>query len=265
MELCRREPTPRKGHYEMDDTEIVAKGGKAFYGEAIGVLVLDTRMPRIPGDIGNATTFDFPVRFKRVKGATADRVVEQGDPECLHLFINAAKELEEDGVRAITTSCGFLIMFQDEIARALRVPFFSSSLLQVPLVYRMLGSRARIGILTANDTTLPKHLEKAGILNIPLAIKGAQDEPDFYNVFVKNSEIRDVSKAGQAVLRMAKKIVEKYPDVGAFVCEGTNFSSFGELVQKAIGLPFFDIITMTRWVYAAVVKKRTPWEPKGFM
>ena len=48
--------------------ETVVKGGKAFYGEAIGMLMMDATVPRIPGDIGNATTFDFPVRFKVVKG-----------------------------------------------------------------------------------------------------------------------------------------------------------------------------------------------------
>ena len=41
----------------------VIKGGRGNYGEAVGILTLDTVFPRIPGDVGNATTFDFPVRF----------------------------------------------------------------------------------------------------------------------------------------------------------------------------------------------------------
>ena len=192
-------------------------------------------------------------------------MVMRVDPQCLKLFIEAGKELEVDGVRAITTSCGYLIMWQDEIAEALDVPFFSSSLLQVPVVYRMLGSKSRIAVLAANDQTLPRHLEKAGLTDIPLAVKGAQDEPDFYNVFVKSSQDLDIGKCQQAVVRMAKAVVEAYPDVGAFVCEGTNFSSFGQGIQEATGLPFFDIITMTRWIYTAVVKRRTPRDLRGFM
>jgi hypothetical protein len=243
----------------------IVKGVKAFYGEAIGILLLDVRIPRIPGDIGNATTFNFPVRYKVVKGATAANIVEDVDSKCLSLFIEAGKELEEEGVRAITTSCGFLAMWQDEIAQTLHVPFFSSSLLQIPIVYRMLGSKLRIAVLTANDETLPRHLEKVGVADIPLAVKGAQNEPDFYKVFVKGSQDLDVDRCQQAVVRMATEIIEKYPDVGAFVCEGTNFSSFGQGVQEATGLPFFDIVTMTQWIYAATVKRRKPWGFKEFM
>jgi hypothetical protein len=249
----------------MDSTQESIPGGRAFYGEAVGILMMDTGVPRIPGDIGNATTFDFPVRFKVVKGATAAKIIESVDPECLKLFIAAAKELQTEGVRAITTSCGYLIMWQNEIAQALQIPFFSSSLLQIPMVHRMLGSNARIGVLTANDTTIAGHLEKAGLTDIPLAVKGAQDEPDFYNVFVKNAQDLNIAKCQAAVNRMAAEIVKKYPDVGAFVCEGTNFSSFGQGVQNTTGLPFFDIITLTRWMYSAVVKQRTPWAFKGFM
>ena len=234
----------------------LVRGSKAFYGQAIGIMLLDTNFPRIPGDIGNATTFDFPVRYSVVKGATAIRVVEMADRSLKDSFIRAGRELEEEGVRAITTSCGYLIMFQDELAQALKIPIFTSSLLQVPVVHKMLGSDSRIGILTANDTTIGQHLKKAGITDTPIAVKGAQNEPDFYNVFVENSQELDVDKAEQAVVRMAKELVSKYPDVGAFVCEGSNFSSFGPAVQEATKLPFFDIVTLTQWVYTAVVRKR---------
>ena len=42
------------------------RGGRAVYGQAIGILLTNSRFPRIPGDVGNASTFDFPVRLKRV-------------------------------------------------------------------------------------------------------------------------------------------------------------------------------------------------------
>ena len=32
-------------------------GGYTTYGQPIGILMLDTRFPRIPGDIGNAKTY----------------------------------------------------------------------------------------------------------------------------------------------------------------------------------------------------------------
>src|SRR5262249_12091276 len=107
-------------------------------GFSVGILMLDTRFPRIPGDIGNARTFDFPVRYHRVAGASPDRVVRGKGRELLPLFIRGARMLQGEGVRAITTSCGFLARFQTELAAAARVPLFTSSLLLVPLVHRML-------------------------------------------------------------------------------------------------------------------------------
>jgi len=39
------------------------QGGFNQYGFTVGILMLDTRFPRIPGDMGNAATFPFPVRY----------------------------------------------------------------------------------------------------------------------------------------------------------------------------------------------------------
>src|SRR6202000_1146431 len=63
----------------------IARGGKAVYGAPLGILMLDARFPRIPGDMGNATTWPFPVLYRVVKGATPERVV-----------LNAAAGLLED-------------------------------------------------------------------------------------------------------------------------------------------------------------------------
>ncbi len=75
-------------------------------------------------------------------------------------------------------------------------------------------------------------------------------------VFVQNGLELDTEAAEAGVVRMAQAMIEQHPDLGAFVCEGTNFSSFGPAVQEATGRPFFDIVTMTRWVHEAVVKRR---------
>jgi hypothetical protein len=233
-------------------------GGRPFYGESIGILMLDSRFPRIPGDVGNATTFSFPVRYKVVRGASPSRVVLDRDPSLLAPFVEAAQELAAEGVRAITTSCGFLALFQREMASAVDIPVFTSSLLQAPVVYRMLKPDQCIGILTAHGETLePRHLRAVGIdESVPVVVQGSQDTPAFYETFVKNCRQLDVEAAEDGVVKMATDLLARHPNVGAFVCEGTNFSSFGPAVQEATGLPFFDIVTLTRWVHEAVVKRR---------
>src|SRR5881409_2897506 len=114
------------------------RGGFNQYGFTVGILILDTRFPRIPGDVGNAATFPFPVRYHRVSGADPDLVVRRGAEGLLPAFVQGARALEGEGVGAITTSCGFLAKYQQELAAAVRVPVFTSSLLMVPLVHRLL-------------------------------------------------------------------------------------------------------------------------------
>src|ERR671918_490531 len=122
------------------------RGGFNQYGFTVGILMLDTRFPRIPGDMGNATTFPFPVRYHRVAGADPDLVVRRGAEGLLPAFVEGARALEREGVGAVTTNCGFLVKYQRELADAVRVPVFTSSLLLVPLVHRMLSAGRRVGL-----------------------------------------------------------------------------------------------------------------------
>src|SRR5688572_244571 len=164
------------------------RGGFNQYGFTIGILMLDTRFPRIPGDLGNAATFPFPVRYHRVAGADPDRVVRRGAEGLLPAFIDGAQQLEREGVGAITTNCGFLIKYQQQLAAAVRVPVFTSSLLLVPLVHRMLGPGRRVGLMTVNSAGLTaEHLAGAGIgPEVPLALAGMEGEKEFTRVMLDN-------------------------------------------------------------------------------
>src|SRR5262245_62716288 len=111
----------------------IAHGGKAVYGARLGILMLEARFPRIPGDMGHAGTWPFPVLYKVVTGASPRRVVIDAASGLLSSFIEAARELESLGADGITTNCGFLSLYQRELAAAVRVPVATSSLMQVPM------------------------------------------------------------------------------------------------------------------------------------
>jgi aspartate/glutamate racemase len=235
----------------------IYRGGRAIYGEAIGILLLDTKFPRVPGDIGNASTFDFPVRIRMVPGATPQRIVLEGDESILPEFVQAGKELEAAGVRAITTSCGYLTTFQEALINAVNVPVFTSSLLQVPMVSRMLRPGKKVGILTIDSRRLTETcLKAAGITNEPIVIMGSEEVPEFYNTYPRGALEIDPEKVEKAVIEMVKKLLQKAPDVGAIVCEAINYAPYAAGVQEATGLPWFDIVDLTKLVYSAVVKRR---------
>ena len=120
-----------------------AIGGKSVYGASVGILMLDARFPRVPGDMGNALTWPFPVLYKVVRDASPERVVRRRAEGLLDAFISAGRELVSDGADGITTNCGFLSLFQEEISAALNVPVATSSLMQAPMVAKVLPAGKR--------------------------------------------------------------------------------------------------------------------------
>src|SRR5215468_8327961 len=116
----------------------VAHGGKALYGARVGILMLEARFPRIPGDMGNGSTWPFPVLYKVVRGASPDRVVRQRAAGLLDDFKAAATELVALGADGITTTCGFLSLYQRDLAAHAGVPVATSSLMQIPAVQALL-------------------------------------------------------------------------------------------------------------------------------
>jgi Asp/Glu/hydantoin racemase len=236
------------------------RGGFNQYGFTIGILMLDTRFPRIVGDMGNAGTFPFPVRYHRVAGADPDLVVRRGAEGLLDAFVAGARALEAEGVGAITTNCGFLIKYQAQLAAAVRVPVFTSTLLMVPLVHRMLPPGRRVGIMTVNAGTLgPEHLTGAGIgADVPLAVIGMETEKEFTRALLDNELELDVDLAREEHVRVARRLVSEHPDIGAIVLECTNMPPYAADIQRETGRPVFDIVTLVTMVHDALVAGQPP-------
>jgi len=230
------------------------RGGFNQYGFTVGILMLDTRFPRIPGDMGNAATFPFPVRYHRVSGAAPDLVVRRGAEGLLPAFIEGARQLEREGVGAITTNCGFLVKYQRELAEAVSVPVFTSSLLLVPLVHRLLPAGRRVGIMTVSAATLgAEHLRGAGIgSDIPIAVAGLETEKEFTRVLLGDELELDVEAAREEHVRVARRLVGEHPDLGAIVLECTNMPPYAADIQRETGLPVFDIVSLVTLVHAAL-------------
>jgi Asp/Glu/hydantoin racemase len=231
-----------------------AQGGVNLYGYSVGILVLDTQFPRIPGDIGNAGTFDFPVRYLRVGGATSELVVRGGQRDLLPLFIEGARTLEREGVSAITATCGFLAKFQRELTAAVSVPVFTSSLLLVPLVHRMLPPDRAVGILTVDASSLRKeHLDGAGIApDMRVVVAGLETEKEFTQVLLDDRLELDVETARQEHLAVTRRMLDAHPEIGAIVLECTNMPPYRKDIQAATGLPVFDITTLVRMVHESL-------------
>lgn len=232
-------------------------GGHTNYGQDIGVLMLDTRFPRIPGDIGNAKSYPgVPVRYKVVKDAFTDRIMGQDhDPALLQPFIQAARELETEGCKAITTSCGFLAKFQRELANSVNVPVFTSALMLVPLVRQMVNQDKEIAIFTERPWNLTEdHFNQAGFStkDIPVVVSGMPEGSPFPELFIGNNLEEEREVLQQCMEEMTSRHMREHPNTGAIVFECTNFGPFSRQVQDIAKVPVFGINQLLEYIAACV-------------
>ncbi len=235
-----------------------AKGGKAIYGARVGILMLDARFPRIPGDMGNAATWPFPVHYRIVRGASPDLVVRQGAPGLLPHFIAAARELVEDGVDGITTNCGFLSLMQAELQEAVPVPVATSSLMQVGMVNALLPPGKRAGILTISGSTLTEaHLTAAQVPE-GTPIGTTEGGQEFTRAILGNELTLDVDLARTDNVASAEALVKTHSEIGALVLECTNMVPYAADIRAATGLPVFSIESFVTWFQSGLAPRRYP-------
>jgi Asp/Glu/hydantoin racemase len=244
---------------------MMTRTARASAGPPLGILGWqeghdDTlrQLESLPGNVAHPDTFGFPVRYLRVKGAFFETVVVRPSAAVRDAMIAAARELESEGVRAIATGCGFNAIFQRELADSVAVPVFASSLLQVPVVHRMLKKEQVIGIITADSSLLsPAHLESVGITReIPCAIAGIQATGEFSRIRSDPHADLDGRRMKNEVVEVALALTDAHPETGAIVLECTDLPPFSAAIRRATGLPVFDIATMAGWVVDSVVGDR---------
>ncbi|WP_107495631.1 aspartate/glutamate racemase family protein [Thalassobius sp. I31.1] len=231
-------------------------GGKTVYGANLGILMLETQFPRIPGDIGNATTWPFPVQYRVVRGANPENVV-RGDARLLvDKFIEAAKDLVASGCDGITTNCGFLAIVQDQLTEAVPVPVATSSLMQQPMVQATLPPGKRAGILTISKETLTdRHLEAAGVpLDTP--VWGTEGGNVFTRDILGDAPQIDFAACREDMIKAATDFVKAHPDLGAIVLECTNMTPYAADVRRMTGLPVYSIYTLLKWFHESLVPDR---------
>ena len=240
----------------------VTRKTQSWYGESIGILILDASYPCVPGNVGNATTFPFPVRYQEVQGASIDRLLNQADPSLAAPFIEAAIRLRDRGVKAITGACGFMALFQKEVAAAVDIPVFLSSLLQVPFMHRITAGKP-VGIITANSSCLtPRHFDNVGIdSTIPMVIAGMENQTEFREAVLEEKGTLDSSLIETEVMGVAEELVRRNPEIGSILLECSDLPPYAHAIQSVTGRPVFDFVTMIEYVHQTLV--RSPFT--GFM
>lgn len=225
------------------------------YGHEIGILLLDEIETHVPGDTAHAGTYPFPVLFRVVTGASATRITT-GDPAAEADVVAAAQELARMGVKGISSNCGFMLHYQRAAAAAVDVPVMLSSLLQIPLACQAIGTEGRLGILTAFTKRLtPEMLALAGLPEgAKYAVSSIEDSPEFKNLAVQDL---DTDRFGERLIDAAQELMQRHPDIRAFLLECALFPPYAKAIQEAVGLPVFDFVSLVGYLHT-VTHRRAP-------
>jgi hypothetical protein len=213
---------------------VIVEGGKQYYGEAIGIALFDgRRYPILPGDVANASTYDYPVRLKVIEGLfdtptpwDKNRAV----PADIQKIIDAVKSLEDDGVRAM-----------------------------VPQIVRMIRSDRSVCIITASERLLVSdYLTAVGIaVDMPVHIVGMEASTEFYATHMGGTRTTlDVDLQRREIVEITRNAVIRYPDIGALLLECSQLPTFSADIQEAVNLPVFDYIGFIDMIYCSVVQRR---------
>ena len=237
------------------DIQISMPKGQAIAGNAIGILVLDLWYPYLPGNVANASTYNFPVLFKILEGTTVPQILS-ADPSLLDLIIEGGRELEKQGVRAIVGACGYFANFQKEAAATLDVPVYLSSLLQVQMIRRGLKPKQKVGIICGVEESLtPRLLSQCGVDNLSdIVITGAQDLPEFQNIIQCTGHFNS-HKMEEQLVGLTEKFVTYNPDIGAILLECSDMPPYAWAIHNAVKLPIFDFSTLINWIYTGIVRR----------
>ena len=232
----------------------ISSTGAYVGGHAVGIIAVDLVYPKLPGNVANATTFDFPVLYKKVSFE-----IEQlfsGDPALEEMIVDAAKELVADGARAIIGACGYFAHFQKQVAAAVDVPVFLSSLVQVPMIKIGLRPEQKILVLCASGDDMNREfLAKVNANLDDCIIQDVGSLESFAPIRWGKTEL-DNRRLSKDLAELALSVVSEHPEIGAILLECSDLPPYACDIQRATGLPVYDFISLINWVEHAVVQKR---------
>ncbi len=219
----------------------------------LGILMLDTRFPRIVGDIGNAASFDYPVIFRKMEGIGSSAAVttHPDRPRVLAALKANAEALAADGAIGLSTSCGFLALYQDDLAAVSPVPVATSALLHIR---QMKGKK--VGVITASAKNLTRaHFEAVGAAG-DTPFVGLPEDSSFAATFLRNGLTLDRDVVEREVVAAGRDLVARHPGIDTVVLECTNLPPYKKALAAALSLPVHDVLDLLAGFYADLSKRR---------
>ena len=245
-----------------NDAQVTGWDGRNVFGVTIGLVQMHVNLAMIPGNMSNGTTFDFPMLYRRMNADNAmDVMANPPSQNFTDGIVEAAEWLELQGVRAIMGNCGFFGSYQNVVKARINVPFFSSSLMMLPMMVHSMPSNKKVGVITANGPTLKRvqAVENCGLSledkKNRVVIMGCENGHEFSGAIMANTGKYNPAKVEQEIVDVANQMLSENKDIGAILLECTELSPHAVAVQNAVRMPVWDYTTLTQWIYSGCVRR----------
>jgi len=215
------------------------------------------QLEELVGNSTNPKSYTYPVDMRHIEGACTETIINHPSDEVCNRFIEVGKEMQAEGIKAITGSCGFNAIFQKRVSEALDIPVFLSSLLQVPFAAQIIPPNKKVAVMTAYGSALTAdHFEYCGWKDMSrIIVLGLENCPEWNSIFEKEEEKVNMDLVREEIMTTALNAVKEHPEIGAFVLECTDLPPFGPAIREATGLPVFSFQTMIDYVAGMLGEK----------
>jgi len=247
--------------FDHNNSDVTWWPGRNVSGVTIGLVQMRANLPMMPGNMGNATTYDFPMLYREM---SSDNIMDVMNPKMTQNFtdgvVEAAQWLELQGVSAIMGNCGFFAHYQKAVQERIDTPFYSSSLMMMPMIVQSLPRNKKVGVLTANGPLLAsgQAMENCGLSRelqaSRVVVEGCENDPEFASVMMGNGTM-DAAKFERDVLAGIKRLLKKDKDIAMILLECTELPPHAVAVQKMVKMPVWDYTSLTNWIYSGCVRR----------
>lgn len=248
-----------------DRIEYIESRDRFLSGAGLGIILVDEIYPAFPGDVRNPSAYPYPIQYEIAEGLSIQKLVREGNKEqWLPCIERAAKKLERMGCRAILAECGYFAYFQKEIAQAVNVPVFMSSLIQIPWAQASIAPNRVVGVLCASSVFMEeKHLTSVGVtIGTNYVIRGARDNgkcPELGLLWDERNRTgkprANFQKAEEEFMEQALDFYRSIPNMGAMIFECTGFPPFARDVQRIIDIPIYSWATLMDYANSTSVHR----------
>lgn len=221
---------------------------KQFGGYNIGILVMKSWVPKLPGHISCASNYDFPVYYYVVDDSNVN-IIHSGDKVIIPKIMEGIEYLKNIGCKAVMSSCGYFAHFQKEISEKSDIPVFLSSICLIPFLLRL--HKDKLLVLCYNKEKLTDNLfDACGVtekMRERIVIADVINENELGNI-IKNQGHYNILKAKNEIVNISNQMCRKNDNISAILIECTDLPPHAYAIQEETNLPVYDPVSMVKFV-----------------